>query len=229
MMTSRAEYRLLLRQDNADLRLTDIGHEIGLIDDDRYEDFCLKRDYIDAEIRRMNSIMVGANKTIQEFLASHSSSTLGTAASLAELIRRPELSYEVVWELDPGRLACDEVIMGAWDEEQFESIKEKRANGVDEFETLHLTKEIVEQINIAIKYEGYISRQQQQVEHFKKMEKKLIPADLDYEDVSNLRKEARQKLSQIRPASIGQASRISGVSPADVSVLLIYLEARKSK
>lgn len=229
MMTSRAEYRLLLRQDNADLRLTDIGHEIGLIDEARYEKFCEKRRQIDAEISRMNTIMVGANKKIQDFLSRHGSSSLGTAASLAELIRRPELSYESVWELDPGRVAGDEVIVGAWNEEEFEIIQEKRNAGCEEFSTIHLTQEVAQQINIAIKYEGYITRQQQQVEHFKKMEKKLIPADLDYEDVSNLRKEARQKLSLIRPSSIGQASRISGVSPADVSVLLIYLEARNHK
>lgn len=198
MMTSRAEYRLLLRQDNADLRLTDIGHDIGLIDDVRYAKFCEKRRQIDEEIVRMNAITVGANKKTQEFLASHGSSPLSTAATLAELIRRPELSYEMLAELDEGRQEIQE----------------------------ELSPEVIEQINIAIKYDGYISRQKQQVEHFQKMEKKRIPADINYDDVANLRKEARQKLSAIRPASLGQASRISGVSPADVSVLMIYLTAK---
>ncbi len=197
MMTSRAEYRLLLRQDNADLRLTDIGHEIGLIDDERYEVFCTKRNQINAEIERVSEIMVGANKKVQEFLEAHNSTPLKTAASLAELIRRPELDYEALAELDPDREAVGP-----------------------------LSSEVIEQINIDIKYEGYITRQKQQVEHFKKMEKRLIPADINYDDVSNLRKEARQKLNQVRPASLGQASRISGVSPADVSVLMIYLTAK---
>lgn len=196
MMTSRAEYRLLLRQDNADLRLTDIGHKIGLIDDERYAKFCEKRNQINSEIERVNSVMIGANKRVQEFLEAHGSTSLKTAASLAELIRRPELDYESLAELDPDR------------EKNF------------------LSHEVIEQINIAIKYDGYITRQKQQVEHFKKMEKKLIPADINYDDVSNLRKEARQKLASIRPASLGQASRISGVSPADVSVLMIYLSAK---
>lgn len=198
MMTSRAEYRLLLRQDNADLRLTDIGHEIGLIDDERYEAFCNKRNQINAEIARVSEIMVGANKKVQDFLEAHNSTPLKTAASLAELIRRPELDYQALAELDPDR----------------ESVGE-------------LSPEVIEQINIDIKYEGYITRQKQQVEHFKKMEKKKIPADINYDDVSNLRKEARQKLQAVRPASLGQASRISGVSPADVSVLMIYLAANK--
>ena len=197
MMTSRAEYRLLLRQDNADLRLTDIGHEIGLIDDERYEAFCTKRNQINSEILRVSQIMVGANKKVQEFLEAHNSTPLKTAASLAELIRRPELDYEALAELDPDR----------------ESVGE-------------LSNEVIEQINIDIKYEGYITRQKQQVDHFKKMEKKKIPADINYDDVSNLRKEARQKLAQVRPASLGQASRISGVSPADVSVLMIYLTGK---
>ena len=200
MMTSRAEYRLLLRQDNADLRLTDIGHEIGLIDDERYAKFCKKREQIDSEINRMNETIVGANKRTQEFLVSHNSSPLGTAASLAELIRRPELSYNLIAELD-----------------------EERSN-IPEF-----SPEVIEQIDIAIKYDGYISRQKQQIEHFKKMEKKLIPSDINYDDVSNLRKEARQKLAAIRPSSLGQASRISGVSPADVSVLMIYLAAKNER
>ena len=199
MMTSRAEYRLLLRQDNADLRLTDIGHEIGLIDEERYASFCKKRQQINDEIERLNNTSVGANKTIQAFLSTHDSSPLVTAATLAELIRRPELSYELLCDIDPE-------------------------NKKDE-----LSSDVIEQINISIKYEGYISRQQQQVAQFKKLEKKLIPVDIDYNDVSNLRKEARQKLDAIRPVSIGQASRISGVSPADVSVLLIYITAKNSE
>ena len=210
MMTSRAEYRLLLRQDNADLRLTDIGHEIGLIDEARYEKFCEKRRQIDAEIARMNEISVGANKHVQDFLTKHGSSSLGTAATLAELIRRPELSYEALEELDTGRQEAYRVLLG-----------------VDTTDKITLDNEVVEQINIAIKYDGYISRQKQQVEHFQKMEKKQIPDDINYDDVANLRKEARQKLSNIRPTSLGQASRISGVSPADVSVLMIYLETKK--
>ena len=210
MMTSRAEYRLLLRQDNADLRLTDIGHEIGLIDEARYEKFCEKRRQIDAEIARMNEMSVGANKHVQDFLTKHGSSSLGTAATLAELIRRPELSYEALEELDTGRQEAYRVLLG-----------------VDTTDKITLDNEVVEQINIAIKYDGYISRQKQQVEHFQKMEKKQIPDDINYDDVANLRKEARQKLSNIRPTSLGQASRISGVSPADVSVLMIYLETKK--
>lgn len=191
MMTSRAEYRLLLRQDNADLRLTDIGYEIGLIDEERYSKFTQKRNAIQEEIRRLESVTVGANRQIQEFLEQAESTPLKTAATLAELIRRPELSYEKIAPIDEERKP--------------------------------LPADVVEQININLKYEGYIKRQKQQVEHFKKLEKRLIPADINYDDIGNLRKEARQKLKAIRPASVGQASRISGVSPADISVLLIYL------
>lgn len=198
MMTSRAEYRLLLRQDNADLRLTDIGYEIGLIEEERYAAFCEKRRQIDTEIERMNQVMAGAGKSVQTFLKAHNSTPLKTAASLAELIRRPELDYQMLAELD-----ADRAKVGT------------------------LSPEVIEQINISIKYDGYITRQLQQVEHFQKMEKKRIPEDINYDDVSNLRREARQKLSAIRPASIGQASRISGVSPADISVLMIYLAAKK--
>jgi len=199
MMTSRAEYRLLLRQDNADLRLTDIGHEIGLIDDERYAAFCHKRELINAEVARLSETMVGANKTIQQFLEANESTTLKTAASLADLVKRPELSYEVIAPIDSER---------------------------PDFSDERFVKDIINQINIEIKYDGYIKRQQSQVEHFVKLEKKRIPADLNYDDVHNLRKEARQKLSEIRPENIGQASRISGVSPADISVLLIYLNAK---
>ncbi|MBP3717904.1 MAG: tRNA uridine-5-carboxymethylaminomethyl(34) synthesis enzyme MnmG [Eubacterium sp.] len=193
MMTSRAEYRLLLRQDNADLRLTDIGHEVGLIDEERYAKFCKKRNQINSEIARLKEAMVGANKKTQEFLASHDSSPIHTAVSIADLIRRPELSYEIVEDLDTER------------------------------PDLELDREVVEQINIYLKYEGYIDRQQSQVEHFIKMESKKIPADIDYSKVKNLRIEARQKLEKVRPESIGQASRISGVSPADVTMLMLYL------
>ena len=158
--------------------------------------FCDKRDKINNEIKRLNEVMVGGNKKVQSFLEKYDSTPLKTAVSLAELIRRPELDYDKIAEIDEGR---------------------------DEVE--ELSPEIIEQINIDIKYEGYIVRQKQQVEQFKKMEKKLIPEDINYDDVSNLRKEARQKLAAIRPTSIGQASRISGVSPADISVLLIYITA----
>ncbi len=207
MMTSRAEYRLLLRQDNADLRLTEIGHEIGLIDDERYAHFTEKKKLIEEEVDRLSSTMVGGAAHIQAFLEEHESTPLKTAVSLAELIRRPELSYEAIAPLDTERPAS-------------------MSNEVDGKDTSWIKKhlsEVIEQINITIKYEGYIDRQMQQVEHFKKLEKRRIPEDIDYEAVSNLRKEARQKLSQIRPVSIGQASRISGVSPADISVLMIYL------
>lgn len=195
MMTSRAEYRLLLRQDNADLRLTETGHDIGLIDDERYERFVLKRNIICDETDRLEHTMVGANAAIQSFLKAHDSSELKTAASLAELIRRPELSYEAVAEIDSDR--CE------------------------------LPSDVIEQINISIKYQGYIDRQMQQVEQFKRLEGRRLPEDIDYNAVSNLRIEARQKLDLIRPESIGQASRISGVSPADISVLLVYLKTRE--
>lgn len=205
MMTSRAEYRLLLRQDNADLRLTDIGHEIGLISEERYAHFCKKRELINQEVQRLNETMVGANKTIQNFLETHGSTTLKTAASLADLIKRPELSYEQIAPIDEERDSVYEKDAVAW-------------NGA-------FASEIMEQINIELKYDGYIKRQKSQVEHFVKLEKKRIPQDIDYEDVHNLRKEARQKLNEVRPENIGQASRISGVSPADISVLMIYLKA----
>lgn len=202
MMTSRAEYRLLLRQDNADLRLTEIGHEIGLIDDERYAAFCKKRALIRAEVARLNETMVGANRAVQAFMELHESAPLKTAVSMADLIRRPEFSYEIIAPLDFDR---------------------------PDFKDEKFCSDIKEQINIELKYEGYIKRQKQQVEHFKKLEKKKIPADIDYEEVHNLRREARQKLNLVRPENIGQASRISGVSPADISVLLVYLSARQGK
>lgn len=201
MMTSRAEYRLLLRQDNADLRLTDIGYEIGLIDEERYQKFCQKRELIQKEIDRLSDISVGTNKKVAAFLEENESTPLRTAATLAELIKRPELSYEKIAPLD----------------------EERNELYATQFYQDNLTREVMEQINIEIKYDGYIKRQQSQVEHFKKLENKKIPSTINYEDIHNLRKEARQKLNEIRPENIGQASRISGVSPADISVLFIYL------
>lgn len=192
MMTSRAEYRLLLRQDNADLRLRKKGYQAGLIREEEYQALLLKEKMIEKEISRLKNTFVGANKEIQEFLAAHESSPLKTAASLADLICRPELNYEALGEIDKERKPLPEAV--------------------------------IEQVEIEIKYEGYIIRQKRQVEQYKKMEKKLIPQDIDYDDISSLRLEARQKLKLFTPASIGQASRISGVSPADISVLLVYLE-----
>ena len=192
MMTSRAEYRLLLRQDNADRRLRKKGYEIGLISEEEYQHLIEKEDAIEKEVERLKNTSVGANKEIQAFLEKNNSSTLKTAASLAELICRPELSYETIAEID----------------------KERKP----------LSQEVIEQVEIEIKYEGYIVRQLRQVEQYKKMEKKLIPENLNYDDVPSLRLEARQKLKMFKPVSVGQASRISGVSPADVSVLLVYLE-----
>ena len=192
MMTSRAEYRLLLRQDNADLRLTKIGYEAGLINDERYERLLKKERQIKEEEERLDHVNIGAGKETQELLESLGSSTLKSGASIKELIRRPELNYMVLAPIDPGRPS--------------------------------LPMDVQEQVNINIKYEGYIKRQMSQVKQFKKMEKKRIPENIDYDDVGSLRIEARQKLAKIRPSSIGQASRISGVSPADISVLLIYLE-----
>ena len=191
MMTSRAEYRLLLRQDNADLRLYEYGHRVGLLSDESYERTVRKKEIIESEIARLEASTVGTTARIQEFLRAHNSTELTTGATLAELVRRPELSYEAIAEIDTERPEVDETI--------------------------------AEQINIEIKYEGYIKRQKIQVDQFRKLEKKLIPEDIDYDDVPSLRIEARQKLNKMRPASIGQASRISGVSPADINVLLVYL------
>ena len=192
MMTSRAEYRLLLRQDNADLRLTPIGYEVGLISEERYQGLLKKEEQIKEEIERLEHINVGGNKKVQEFLEANGSTPLKTAVTMAELVKRPELNYEVLKELDKDRP--------------------------------ELPEDVCEQVEIHLKYQGYIIRQMQQVEQFKKLENRRIPEALDYEDVGSLRKEARQKLMAIRPASVGQASRISGVSPADISVLLVYLE-----
>lgn len=197
MMTSRAEYRLLLRQDNADLRLTDLGHEIGLISDERYSAFCEKRRKIEEEISRVKTVFVGNTKKVQDFLEKAGSTVLLSGISMEELIRRPELDYEMLSEIDEGRP--------------------------------ELSKEIRDQVNISVKYEGYIKRQEIQVKQFKKMEQKKLPEDIDYSQVGSLRTEAVQKLNTFRPASVGQASRISGVSPADISVLLIYLEKMKNQ
>ena len=192
MMTSRAEYRLLLRQDNADLRLRSIGHEIGLVSDEEFEKTLQKEKDIETEIQRLEHTNIGANRIVQEFLEKHGSTPLKTGATLAELVRRPELDYFLLEELD-----------------------EKRPD---------LPRDTKEQVNINIKYEGYIRRQKQQVAQFKKLERKKLDVNFDYTLVKGLRKEAIQKLNIYKPMSIGQASRISGVSPADISVLLVYLE-----
>ncbi len=202
MMTSRAEYRLLLRQDNADLRLRKKGYEVGLISREEYEALLWKENLIHKEIERLKSTSVGANKEIQAFLQTHESSSLKTAATLAELICRPELGYKDIEEID----------------------KERESFAMECCGKPALPDDITRQVEIEIKYEGYIVRQKRQVEQYKKMEKKKIPQDLNYDDVPSLRLEARQKLKQFKPISVGQASRISGVSPADISVLLIYLE-----
>ena len=192
MMTSRSEYRLLLRQDNADLRLRKIGYEIGLITQEQYDYVVQKENLIKEEVNRLQSLKIGANKKTQEFLERHNSASLKTGTYMSELMCRPELSYEILAELDEDRPI--------------------------------LPADVIEQVNINIKYDGYIKRQQKQVEQFKKIENKKIPVDIDYDDIGSLRLEARQKLTKYRPLSVGQASRISGVSPADISVLLIYLE-----
>ena len=192
MMTSRAEYRLLLRQDNADLRLTKIGYEVGLIDEERYQRLLKKEQMIERETDRVNHTNIGTSEKVQEVLKSYGSTPLNSGTTLAELIRRPELSYDKLAAIDDNRP--------------------------------DLPYDVEEQVNINIKYDGYIRRQMRQVEQFKKLENKEIPDNIDYNEIKSLRIEAKQKLSQIRPASIGQASRISGVSPADVSVLLVYLK-----
>ena len=195
MMTSRAEYRLLLRQDNADLRLSKIGYEIGLISKERYDWVCEKEVLIQKEIERVSEERIGANKEVQALLESYDSIPLNTGVTLAELIRRPELDYEKLAPIDKNRP--------------------------------ELPYDVVEQVNINIRYDGYITRQIKLVENFKKLEKKRIPEDINYDEVPSLRIEARQKLKLYHPISIGQASRISGVSPADVSVLLVYMEQMK--
>ena len=194
MMTSRAEYRLLLRQDNADLRLTKKGYEIGLISEERYQKLLRKEELIQKEIERVEHINLGTSEAVQNLLKQYESTLLTSGTTMAELIRRPELNYEALAPVDPNRPELD--------------------------------YDVVEQVNINIKYDGYIKRQQRQVEQFKKLESKIIPEDINYDEIQSLRIEAKQKLNEMRPSSIGQASRISGVSPADVSVLLVYLERK---
>ena len=195
MMTSRAEYRLLLRQDNADLRLTKIGHEIGLISDERYQRFLLKKENIEKEIERLNNTIVKPTKDVNTFLKRLGTSELSTGSKLSELLKRTEINYNTLGEIDKNRP--------------------------------NLTKREAEEVEIQIKYEGYIKMQEEQVRRFKKLEEKLIPKDICYSEIKGIRIEAKQKLEKLRPRSIGQASRISGVSPADISVLLIYLQTKK--
>ena len=194
MMTSRAEYRLLLRQDNADLRLTKLGYKVGLIDEERYNNLLKKEEMINNEIDRLYNVTIGASKEVQAFLEEHESTPLKTGSNLAELIRRPELNYEMLERFDKDRQ--------------------------------ELPYDVIEQVNINIKYDGYIKRQLKQVEQFKKLEGRKLSPEFDYDKISGLRNEARQKLNLYKPLSIGQASRISGVSPADISVLLVYMEGK---
>lgn len=191
MMTSRAEYRLLLRQDNADLRLRKYGYRVGLISEEQYAALKRKEQQIQEEIERVENTYVGTSSNVNELLAEYGSTLLSGGSSLAELIRRPELNYKMLAEVDPKRSK--------------------------------LPEDVQEQVNINIKYDGYIKRQMKQVEQFKKMEEKKIPENINYDEIQSLRIEAKQKLNLYRPINIGQASRISGVSPADISVLLVYL------
>ena len=195
MMTSRAEYRLLLRQDNADIRLRKIGHEIGLVSDEEYEHLLKKMDDIQSEIKRLEKTVIGVSDRVQMFLEKYGSTLLKSGITLAELVKRPELNYDKLAELDEGRP--------------------------------ELPDDVREQVNIEIKYEGYIKRQMQQVAQFKKLEDKKLPEDFDYSEVNSLRREAVQKLNKVQPATIGQASRISGVSPADISVLLVHFTRKQ--
>lgn len=197
MMTSRAEYRLLLRQDNADLRLTQIGHEVGLISEERYDKFLDKKQKIEQEIDRLNKETIKPTEKVNQFLEKYGSSTISNGVKLSDLLKRTEITYENLAEIDINRP--------------------------------NLSKEVAEEVEIQVKYEGYIKLQEAQVEKFKKLEKKLLPETICYNDIKGLRIEARQKLDKIKPSSVGQASRISGVSPADVSVLLIYLEQLKKE
>ncbi|MBO5141868.1 MAG: tRNA uridine-5-carboxymethylaminomethyl(34) synthesis enzyme MnmG [Clostridia bacterium] len=197
MMTSRAEYRLLLRQDNSDKRLTPIGYEVGLISEERYNKFLKKYENIEKEIERVKNTIIRPTEQVNKILEENNTTPLSTGAKLAELIKRTELDYEKLKEVDPERP--------------------------------ELSKEERQEVNIEIKYEGYIKLQLEQIENFKKLENKLIPEDIDYNDVKGIRIEARQKLEKFRPNSIGQASRISGISPADISVLLIYMQLRKNE
>ena len=197
MMTSRAEYRLLLRQDNADLRLLELGYKVGLISEERYKRFLIKKEQIEKEIERVKNTIIKPTEKVNEFLKMHNSSEISTGISLADLVKRTELGYEELKEIDVDRP--------------------------------DLSEQVKKEVGIELKYEGYIKLQAGQVEKFKKLEKKLLPQDIDYEQIKGLRIEARQKLNKIKPLSVGQASRISGVSPADISVLLIYLEMQAKK
>ena len=197
MMTSRAEYRLLLRQDNADLRLTEIGYRIGLISDDRYNRFLIKKQNIEKEIERIKNTIIKPTEEVNNFLKNNNTSPITTGVRLSELIKRPELNYNILSKIDNNRP--------------------------------NLTKQEAEEVNISLKYEGYINLENEQVERFKKLENKKLPENINYEEIKGLRLEARQKLNKVRPLSVGQASRISGVSPADISVLLIYLETINRK
>lgn len=197
MMTSRAEYRLLLRQDNADMRLTEIGYKVGLISNERYQKFLDKKVEIEKEINRLENVVIKPTEEVNNFLRKYNTSELNGGAKLSELLKRTELTYEILKEVDINRPI--------------------------------LPRDVIEEVEIMVKYEGYIKMQETQVESFKKLERKILPDDIDYNDIKGIRIEAKQKLSKIRPYSIGQASRISGVSPADISVLLVYLEQRKYK
>ena len=197
MMTSRAEYRLLLRQDNADLRLTELGHEVGLISDERYEKFLSKKRNIENEIERIKKLTIKPTEQVNKLLEENNSSPIKAGVKLADLLKRTELSYEKLSKIDPERP--------------------------------ELSKAEAQEVEIQVKYEGYIKMQEEQVKKFKKLEDKKLSEDINYDDIKGLRIEARQKLNKVKPLSIGQASRISGVSPADVSVLLIYLEQQKRK
>lgn len=197
MMTSRAEYRLLLRQDNADMRLTEIGHRVGLISEERYHKFLKKKEAIFKEIERLQNTIIKPTKEVNELLEKNGTSSLNGGIKLSELLKRTELTYKILQDID----------------------KERQ----------ELPEEVIEEVEIMVKYEGYIKMQEAQVESFKKLERKILPKDIDYNDIKGIRIEGRQKLNKIRPYSIGQASRISGVSPADISVLLVYLEQRKYK
>ena len=197
MMTSRAEYRLLLRQDNADLRLTEIGHEVGLISEERYQKFLVKKRQIEEETKRVKETIIKPTEKVNAFLKEHQSSILSTGVKLADLMRRAELGYDILQEIDENRP--------------------------------ELPEQVKQEVGIQIKYEGYIKLQEQQVEKFKKLEKRILPEYINYEEIKGLRLEARQKLNKVRPNSVGQASRISGVSPADISVLLIYLETLENR
>ena len=197
MMTSRAEYRLLLRQDNADLRLTKIGHDVGLISDERYEKFVKKYENIEKEIKRLKALTVRPEEKVNKLLEKAGTSVLTTGTKMAELLKRTELNYEMLKEIDPERPELSD--------------QEKK------------------EVEIQVKYEGYIKLQEAQVEKFKKLETKMLPENINYEDLKGISLEARQKLNKFKPRSIGQASRISGVSPADVSVLLVYLQQKGDK